>query len=97
MALMPVLMLVRGTDQRLLRPLLRRDVFPLPTAVLQLRQGFGRLIRGHTDRGVVAILDPRLRTKGYGRAFIGALPRCPVAEDPAAVAAFFGNRIAVSA
>jgi ATP-dependent DNA helicase DinG len=71
--------------------------YALPTAVLQLRQGFGRLIRGHTDRGVVAILDPRLRTKGYGRAFIGALPRCPVAEDPAAVAAFFGNRIPVSA
>jgi len=68
-----------------------------PTAVLQLRQGFGRLIRGHTDRGVVAILDPRLRTKGYGRAFIAALPRCPVAEDPAAVAAFFGNGIPVSA
>jgi ATP-dependent DNA helicase DinG len=71
--------------------------YALPTAVLQLRQGFGRLIRGHSDRGVVAILDPRLRTKGYGRAFIGALPRCPVAEDPAAVAAFFGNRIPVSA
>jgi ATP-dependent DNA helicase DinG len=71
--------------------------YALPTAVLQLRQGFGRLIRGHTDRGVVAILDPRLRTKGYGRAFIAALPRCPVAEDPAAVAAFFGNRIPVSA
>jgi ATP-dependent DNA helicase DinG len=71
--------------------------YALPTAMLQLRQGFGRLIRGHADRGVVAILDPRLRTKGYGRAFIGALPRCPVVEDAAAVAAFFGNRIAVSA
>src|SRR3954447_25609020 len=71
--------------------------YALPTAMLQLRQGFGRLIRGHSDRGVVAILDPRLRTKGYGRAFIGALPRCPVVEDPAAVAAFFGNRIPVSA
>ena len=71
--------------------------YALPTAVLQLRQGFGRLIRGHSDRGVVAILDPRLRTKGYGRAFIAALPRCPVAEDPAAVAAFFGNGIPVSA
>jgi ATP-dependent DNA helicase DinG len=71
--------------------------YALPTAVLQLRQGFGRLIRGHSDRGVVAILDPRLRTKGYGRAFIAALPRCPVAEDPAAVAAFFGDAVAVSA
>jgi ATP-dependent DNA helicase DinG len=71
--------------------------YALPTAMLQLRQGFGRLIRGHTDRGVVAILDPRLRTKPYGRAFLGALPRCPIAEDPAAVAAFFGSAVAVSA
>jgi ATP-dependent DNA helicase DinG len=67
--------------------------YALPTAVLQLRQGFGRLIRGHADRGVVAILDPRLRTRGYGRAFIAALPRCPVVEDPADVAAFFGNAL----
>jgi ATP-dependent DNA helicase DinG len=71
--------------------------YALPTAMLQLRQGFGRLIRGHTDRGVVAILDPRLRTRPYGRAFLGALPRCPVAEEPAAVAAFFGSSMAVSA
>jgi ATP-dependent DNA helicase DinG len=71
--------------------------YALPTAMLQLRQGFGRLIRGHADRGVVAILDPRLRTRPYGRAFLAALPRCPVAEDPAAVAAFFGDAVAVSA
>ena len=71
--------------------------YALPTAMLQLRQGFGRLIRGHADSGVVAILDPRLRTRGYGRAFLAALPRCPVVEDAAAVAAFFGDRLAVSA
>src|SRR5581483_3887765 len=71
--------------------------YALPTAVLQLRQGFGRLIRGHADRGVVAILDPRLRTRGYGRAFIGALPRCPAADDLAAVRNFFGDALAVSA
>jgi ATP-dependent DNA helicase DinG len=71
--------------------------YALPTAMLQLRQGFGRLIRGHADRGVVAILDPRLRTRPYGRAFLGALPRCPIAEDQAAVAQFFGNSVAISA
>jgi ATP-dependent DNA helicase DinG len=71
--------------------------YALPTAMLQLRQGFGRLIRGHADRGVVAILDPRLRTRPYGRAFLAALPRCPVAEDPAAVSAFFGDGVVVSA
>jgi ATP-dependent DNA helicase DinG len=71
--------------------------FALPTAMLQLRQGFGRLIRGHADRGVVAILDPRLRTRAYGRAFLGALPRCPLVEDRAAVAAFFGAEVAVPA
>jgi ATP-dependent DNA helicase DinG len=71
--------------------------YALPTAVLQLRQGFGRLIRGHADSGVVAILDSRLRSRGYGRAFLEALPRCPVVDDRAAVASFFGERVAVSA
>ena len=64
--------------------------YALPTAMLQLRQGFGRLIRSHEDQGVVAILDPRLRTKPYGRAFLAALPRAPMVEERAAVAAFFG-------
>ncbi len=64
--------------------------YSLPTAVLQLRQGFGRLIRGHGDRGVVAILDPRLRTRAYGRTFLAALPPCPVVEERDEVARFFG-------
>jgi ATP-dependent DNA helicase DinG len=71
--------------------------YALPTAVLQLRQGFGRLIRSRADRGVVAILDPRLRTRPYGRAFLQALPRCPVTDDRAAVAAFFGAAMQATA
>ncbi len=71
--------------------------YALPSAVLQLRQGFGRLIRGHGDRGVVAILDPRLRTRAYGRAFLASLPNCPVVEDRAAVADFFGAEAAATA
>ena len=64
--------------------------YAVPAAVLQLRQGFGRLIRGHADRGVVAILDPRLRTRGYGRRFLEALPPAPLVGDLASVAAFLG-------
>jgi ATP-dependent DNA helicase DinG len=63
--------------------------YSLPSAVLQLRQGFGRLIRSDADRGVVAVLDPRLRTRAYGRAFLASLPPCPVTDDRADVAGFF--------
>jgi ATP-dependent DNA helicase DinG len=63
--------------------------YALPSAVLQLRQGFGRLIRGHGDRGVVAILDPRLRTRAYGRRFLEALPPARIVSDQTAVADFY--------
>jgi ATP-dependent DNA helicase DinG len=71
--------------------------YAVPSAVLQLRQGFGRLIRGHGDRGVVAILDPRLRTRAYGRRFLDALPPAPLAGDLAAVASFLGAGARASA
>lgn len=48
----------------------------VPEAVLKLKQGFGRLIRTKSDSGVVVILDRRVKTKGYGRKFLEALPRC---------------------
>jgi ATP-dependent DNA helicase DinG len=64
--------------------------YAVPCAVLQLRQGFGRLIRGHEDSGVVAILDPRLRTRGYGQRFLEALPPAPLVGDLGSVAAFLG-------
>ena len=51
--------------------------YSLPEAILKLRQGVGRLIRTKTDRGIVVILDNRIVTKPYGRAFLQALPKCP--------------------
>ena len=52
--------------------------YQVPQAVMMFRQGFGRLIRTHQDRGIVAILDPRVSTKSYGRTFLDSLPPCPV-------------------
>jgi ATP-dependent DNA helicase DinG len=50
--------------------------YSLPRAILMLRQGFGRLIRRHEDRGVVAVLDPRIRSRSWGKLFLDALPPC---------------------
>jgi ATP-dependent DNA helicase DinG len=63
----------------------------LPEAILTFRQGFGRLIRSHDDRGVVAVLDPRLRTRAYGEAFLGALPACPRTTSIDEVARFLAK------
>lgn len=59
--------------------------FQVPAAIIALRQGFGRLIRTRTDRGVVAVLDRRLRTRSYGRRFLAALPDCERTSDFARV------------
>ncbi len=53
----------------------------VPEAVIKLKQGFGRLIRSRTDRGIVAILDPRVLTKPYGKTFLNSLPECPRVVD----------------
>jgi ATP-dependent DNA helicase DinG len=50
--------------------------YQLPEAVLKLKQGFGRLVRTRRDSGIVAILDPRVLTKPYGRMFLESLPDC---------------------
>jgi ATP-dependent DNA helicase DinG len=55
----------------------------LPEAILKFRQGFGRLIRTASDRGVVAILDRRVLTKQYGRLFLESLPPCTARQGPA--------------
>ncbi|MEP7199609.1 MAG: helicase C-terminal domain-containing protein [Chloroflexota bacterium] len=50
--------------------------YMVPQAILSFRQGFGRLIRSASDRGVVVMLDKRVLTKGYGKSFIASLPKC---------------------
>jgi ATP-dependent DNA helicase DinG len=73
------------------------EEYQVPLAILALQQGLGRLIRHRGDRGVLAILDPRLRTKGYGRRFLVSLPPAPVVHELAAIEAFFpsvpGDRV----
>lgn len=54
----------------------------LPEAILRFRQGFGRLIRSQQDHGKVVVLDPRARTKAYGRRFLASLPLPPHRIDP---------------
>lgn len=56
----------------------------LPGAAIRLKQGFGRLIRRATDKGLVVILDPRVVTKRYGRTLLSSLPECPVVLEPEA-------------
>jgi ATP-dependent DNA helicase DinG len=62
--------------------------YQVPAAIISLKQGLGRLIRTTQDRGVLAILDSRLRHKPYGRLFLASLPPCPVTHDLQAVSAF---------
>ena len=56
--------------------------YQVPQAALALKQGFGRLIRTATDRGIVAVLDGRMTRKGYGRLFVDTLPRCRLLRSP---------------
>jgi len=56
--------------------------YSLPEAILRFRQGFGRLIRTRSDRGVVVVLDRRILTKRYGRTFIDSLPTCTFQTGP---------------
>ncbi|MEA1977785.1 MAG: helicase C-terminal domain-containing protein, partial [Chloroflexota bacterium] len=71
------------------------DEYMLPEAILRFRQGFGRLIRTRSDRGVVVVFDRRIISKFYGRFFVDSLPRCSVklgtlAELPEAATRWLG-------
>ncbi len=63
--------------------------YQVPQAIMMFKQGFGRLIRTKLDRGVVAVLDPRINTKGYGKSFIRALPKCRHVSDIDEISNFF--------
>ena len=60
----------------------------MPTAILTLLQGLGRLIRTRSDRGVLAVLDPRLTRMGYGRRFLASLPDTRITDDLADIDRF---------
>jgi ATP-dependent DNA helicase DinG len=69
-----------------------RDAFleyQVPLAVLELKQGLGRLLRSSSDRGIVSVLDPRLTTRRYGKVFLDSLPPYRVARDFSECEAFF--------
>jgi ATP-dependent DNA helicase DinG len=55
--------------------------YQVPEAVIKFKQGFGRLIRSKTDSGIVVVLDPRIRTKPYGRTFLNSLPNCEIVYE----------------
>lgn len=63
----------------------------LPTAVIALRQGIGRLIRDETDRGVLMVCDPRLLKRSYGQQFLDSVPAMKRTRKLADVEAFFKN------
>lgn len=65
--------------------------YQIPEAIITLKQGLGRLIRTKSDRGVLALLDPRLRTKSYGRYFLESLPLCRATTALDDVAEFFAS------
>jgi ATP-dependent DNA helicase DinG len=65
--------------------------YQVPTAILRLKQGFGRLIRSTTDRGILAVLDNRLSTKSYGKLFMASLPDYEVTENSADLVEFMGT------
>lgn len=65
--------------------------YHVPNAILRLKQGFGRLLRSTTDRGILAVLDNRLSTKSYGRLFMASLPDYQVTSAIEDLAEFLGT------
>ncbi len=66
--------------------------YQIPQAIIMFRQGFGRLIRTKNDIGIVAVLDPRIETRFYGRSFLDSLPKCRKVNDLTEIQSFFLER-----
>ena len=66
--------------------------YQVPSAVITLKQGFGRLIRSLKDRGVLMLLDPRIQRQRYGRIFLDSLPPYRLTQSIEDVEAFFAQR-----
>ena len=64
--------------------------YQVPSAIISLKQGLGRLIRNNSDRGVLSVLDVRVMTSRYGRFFLESLPEIPVSHDLSDITRFFG-------
>ena len=63
--------------------------YQVPSAVITLKQGFGRLIRSLEDRGVLVLLDPRIQRQRYGKVFLESLPPYRMTSDIGEVESFF--------
>ncbi len=75
------------------KPFLQSSFFvhSVPRAIIMFKQGFGRLIRSTSDRGVVVCFDNRLMTKGYGKRFVRSLPSVPLSSDLHDIVSFLGT------
>jgi ATP-dependent DNA helicase DinG len=63
--------------------------YQVPSAVITLKQGFGRLIRSLSDRGLLMLLDPRIQRQRYGRIFLDSLPPYRLTQSIEDIEAFF--------
>jgi ATP-dependent DNA helicase DinG len=65
------------------------EEYQVPAAAIELKQGLGRLIRNRSDRGILAVLDSRLRTRGYGKTLLASIPPFPIVHDIEEARRFF--------
>jgi ATP-dependent DNA helicase DinG len=63
--------------------------YQLPSAIISLKQGLGRLIRNVSDRGILSVLDVRMLTSRYGRFFFDSLPQVPLSHELSDIRSFF--------